>query len=97
MDQPIKKNVFHVLIYFEIIIVYIMTWTWEREFVFDSGPMLLATNVWPDRAPLFFPSRPSYGIADPWHESKKIMEISEAFIIPRSLQLAFILLCTYRR
>lgn len=35
--------------------------------------------------------------ANSWHESKKIMEISKAFIIPRSLHLAFILLCTYRR
>lgn len=44
---------FHLLICFEIVIVSIMAWTWEREFVFDSGLMLLVANVWPDRAQSF--------------------------------------------
>ena len=74
-----------------------MTWTWEQGFVLDSGQMFSAVNVWPDNALPFSSPAPSYGVADSWHESKKIMEISEAFIIPRSLQLTFILLCTYRR
>lgn len=76
-------------------IIYIMAWTWEQEFMFDSEHMLLVAHVWPDKAPSFsfLPLLWKGSVA--WKQENHGNQ--QGLIIPRSLWLAFILLCTYRR